>query len=473
MNSLENIFENAEDMDFIASRYFGIKYLFPWQRLVISNIIEASSYEEYIKSENPELSNQIVLLPTGAGKSLCFLVPALLLKGSTLIIYPLLALMNDQQRRIFDAGLDCVIFKGQQSLQERQENFQKIRRGVKLILVNPEVLQDKDLLENLCKSSISHVVIDEAHCVSEWGDSFRPAYLTLGKIIQKINPSVTTAFTATASPSVLTRISEILFCGISHVVAGDFDRPNIHYSVKHVLCKEKQAAILALKEQKPLIIFCSTRSRAEKLALFLWEVLENDSVKFYHAGLLKEEKDDVEKWFYKKTDAILVSTCAFGMGVDKKDIKTVIHLDPPSTVEAYIQEAGRGGRDGSVAQAILLWSPADTKKALTFHKNDRQRVLYNFATTTTCRRQILLTALGAQEVVCSGCDVCNKTAKYSYEELDDLKITCNLPRKTKRVPTAERIKKILNDLSLQNLQEKIFENTDIKQITQFLAENFH
>ena len=182
----------CDDPAVLAARErFGIQYLYPWQRLVIANIID--SYQSACRQDGaqkndgaPELCDdvfcngrQIVLLPTGAGKSVCFQIPALLLGGVTLVIYPLLALMSDQERRLSAGGVECAVFRGGQSEDERNDAFEKLKRGAKIIIANPEVLLDFWLLERLCGFSISHVAIDEAHCVSEWVDSFRPAYLEL------------------------------------------------------------------------------------------------------------------------------------------------------------------------------------------------------------------------------------------------------------------------------------------------------
>ncbi|MCR5217912.1 RecQ family ATP-dependent DNA helicase [Treponema sp.] len=408
----------TDDEVVIAARNsFSISYLYPWQRIVIANIMDSAAREgftdcrpeaeEDIKSLHGEDSGrQIVLLPTGAGKSLCFLTPALLLKGPTLVLYPLLALMTDQKRRMDEGNLSSVIFRGGQSQEEREENFRKIREGAKIILANPEVLQDKRLLERLKEVNIAHIAIDEAHCVSEWGDSFRPAYLTLGSIIKELNTRTVTAFTATASPQVLERVSQILFDGNAHIVRSCSDRPNIHYFVVNAWNKKREAFRLALTEEKPLIVFCGTRNKAEDMARELAAFYGYDKVKFYHAGMEKEEKDYVEKWFYPSKDGILCCTCAFGMGVDKKDIHTVIHLEASPTAESYIQEAGRGGRNGSIAKAILLWSYNDSIKYEKFKKGSRERILKDFAESKSCRRQVLLDALGGEEAYCDGCDVC-------------------------------------------------------------------
>ena len=402
-----------------AYKNFGIKYLYPWQRLVVANILEAYEYHknmadfEDIGDADDSFckGRQIVLLPTGAGKSLCFQIPALLLDGPSLIIYPLLALMSDQQRRMEEGSLRSVTFRGGQSEEEREENFRKIREGAQIILANPEVLQSESLLNQLKEVGIKHIAIDDAHCVSEWGDSFRPAYLGLGNVIKALNPPVITAFTATASPQVLDRVAEILFDGQAHIVRSESDRKNILYYVRYAAAKKKEALLLARTEQRPMIIFCGTRNKAEDMARELNVCYGSGTAKFYHAGLEKSEKDEIEKWFYDSTGGVLCATCAYGMGVDKKNIKTVVHLEASATAEAYIQEAGRGGRDGSIAKAILLWSLEDSLNYSVYKAGSREAALRDFAETMECRRQVLLDALGAEQAVCSGCDLCDARKK--------------------------------------------------------------
>lgn len=407
-----------------AKRVFKIQHLMPWQRLVVGNILDAATDLQSVPHGNTDtqgtadadftdvfcLGRQIVLLPTGAGKSLCFLLPAVMLERPTLIFYPLLALMSDQARRIQESGIECVVFRGGQTDEEREENFRRIKEGAKIILANPEVLQNAALVQQLKACNIAHIAIDEAHCVAEWGDTFRPAYLTLGKIIKDLGVPLVTAFTATASPQILERISQVLFGGSAHIVRGESDRPNINYYVHYAWAKKKAACRLAATEQKPMIIFCGTRSKSEDMARELRECFEDyngDKVRFYHAGLSRQEKDNVEKWFFPKDDAILCCTCAFGMGVDKANIRTVIHLEPSPTAESYIQEAGRGGRDRKTAKAILLWAKEDSDNAENSGRQSRQYVLKKFAESHSCRRQVLLDALGGEQAICSGCDICD------------------------------------------------------------------
>ncbi|MEE0877932.1 MAG: RecQ family ATP-dependent DNA helicase [Treponemataceae bacterium] len=487
--------EDAEidEVQLTAKNSFGINYLYPWQRIVIANILDAvkskelsTFYQNQVENgqltkeelneiiydqDGNERGKQIVLLPTGAGKSLCFLVPSLLINGPTLILYPLLALMSDQQRRMEEGNMEIVVFKGQQSNEQRKANFEKLKNGAKVILANPEVLQSEKLLEEIAKFNIKHIAIDEAHCVSEWGDTFRPAYTTVGNIIKKLGNPVVTAFTATASPTVLERISKIMFDGNAHIVQSDSDRPNIIYHVVKTASKEKTALEYAEKSEKPLIVFCSTRKRAENLSKTFAEYFGYDKVKFYHAGLEKSEKDKIEKWFFPKDDAILCSTCAFGMGVDKKNIRTVIHLDPPPTAESYIQEAGRGGRDGKTSNAILLWSYENKLSALKHPENSRERVLYKFAESTDCRRQILLDALGGEQAVCSGCDNCFGTSiHYAQDEKIALKFIKRFNKNFSIEEMEQKLQDVFNNQNVQNKQLRYWEIYDVRQIMKSLFE---
>ncbi len=475
-----------------ARTAFGIRYLYPWQRLVIANILDAAETSvrhggrtaergtapEEARSPDSGYSGsavydedgalrgrQIILLPTGAGKSLCFLIPALMLGGPTLILYPLLALISDQARRMRESGIDPVVFRGQQNGQEREECFRRIRGGARVILANPEVLQSEKLLDRLKETGIVHMAVDEAHCISEWGDSFRPAYLTLGTIAEKLKVPVVSAFTATASPPVLARIAGVLFNGTAHIVRGEADRPNISYSVIHAAAKRPALLRAVMKNRKPAIVFCSTRKKAENCARFLLAYLGGTDVKFYHAGLSKEEKAAVETWFRDKKNAILTATCAFGMGVDKKDIRTVIHFDPPPSAEAYIQEAGRAGRDGQNAKAILIWTPENSEKALSFPEKSRERILYDFAVKGTCRREVLLGALGAEQAACSGCDICEGTAVQQAAETEAVYAFIVKNRRRYTLPQAVSfVREQANDASFDIYGKKMWEESDAAAI---------
>ena len=450
---------SVDEVAFCAKSVFGVPSLFPWQRLAIANILDGvnevtasnievidgvDELESGLGGELAEKSafvfeedghfraKQIILLPTGAGKSLCFQVPALLLPTPSLVVYPLLALMSDQVRRLREVGIEPVLLRGEQSPEERATAVNRLKNfeesNVKMIIANPEILQNEEILALLEKLQISHIAIDEAHCVSEWGDSFRPSYTKLKNVIERIKPKAITAFTATASPDVLNRISEILFDGKARIVRGETDRENLRYAVK--TCRVKPPALLKLvcESEKPLVIFASSRGGTERIAAFLRYTLKTNEIRFYHAGLERAEKEQCEAWFNRSDEGILVATCAWGMGVDKKNIRTVIHYEAPSTVEAYVQEAGRGGRDGLVSKAILLWSPEDElrlKKAQGTALSRAAHVIA-YATAKSCRRTILLKSLGDTNAssqysemhnkACSGCDVCDNTALYKAED---------------------------------------------------------
>ncbi len=464
MESDSEIFHSDDFVTQTAWENFGIKYLYPWQRLVVANILEAYEYQKNIQNfeslqEGDDSfckGRQIVLLPTGAGKSLCFQLPALILDGPSLIIYPLLALMSDQQRRMEEGALRSVIFRGGQSREERLENYRKIKDGAQIILANPEVLQSEELLEELKELNIKHIAIDEAHCCSEWGDSFRPAYLQLGRVIKTLNPPVITAFTATASPEVLKRVAEILFDGNAHVVRSESDRQNIHYFVRYASAKKKEALYLAKTEARPMIIFCGTRDKTEDMAQELNVCFGSGTARFYHAGLEKKEKDETEKWFFESKDGILCATCAYGMGVDKKDIKTVLHIQASPTAEAYIQEAGRGGRDGSIAKAILIWSLEDSLNYSVFPSGSREAAMREFAETKECRRQVLLDALGGEQAVCSGCDLCNARKNPSGKtELSDWGLAYSILKKSRNFYSEEEIEETLFDRLNEKYRKKL------------------
>ncbi len=467
--------KTADAVSICAQTVFGIPALYPWQRLVIANILDAvhaaeaaerlnnSAVAEGQENDFPagigepltELydedgvlrGRQIVLLPTGAGKSLCFQVPALLLDKPTLIIYPLLALMSDQMRRMCEGKLEPVLFRGGQSREERAAQYARLegtdgKPPAKLIIANPEILMQEEVLNRIAKRGIAHLAIDEAHCVSEWGDSFRPAYQTLKQVIETLKSPAVTAFTATAGSDVLKRIGELLFDGRAHLVRGESDRTNISYYVRQ--CRVKAPALLqeVMQRKRPMVIFCATRDGTEQTAAFLRYTLRDKAIRFYHAGLQRDEKDEVEQWFHRHDSAILVTTCAWGMGVDKKNVRTVIHLNASPTAEAYVQEAGRGGRDGSPAQAVLLWSPEDKARIALMPEKQRKRaeILVDFAESGRCRREVLLEALGEvravplhagdESIACSGCDVCSGTALlYPQDERELVKFIAANKRK--------------------------------------------
>lgn len=401
-----------------AHEQFGISYLFPFQRLVVSNVLEGR--------------NQIVVLPTGAGKSFCFLLPAALLEGLTIIVYPLRSLIADQARRLSHGSIQAEPLTGETPRAERPALFARCRDGeTRILLTNPEMLIQERVQRALAECAIAHLVVDEAHVLPEWGKSFRPAYLEFARIAPTLGARIRSAFTATASPAILAGLEETLFPeGPPHRVLGIPDRPNIHYSVRFAGSIRHELHRIACTEPRPMLIFCRSRAGAELTAAMLREETGDRRIRFYHAGLTPEEKHDLEAWFFDADDAILASTCAYGMGVDKSNIRTVVHADTPESVEAYLQETGRAGRDGAPSVAIAVAgidmlrriSRSDSRdrigpeKRLADSRNETmRRYLINHR---RCRRRYLLDQLGAERVECSGCDVCDGNVSRAATDLE-------------------------------------------------------
>jgi ATP-dependent DNA helicase RecQ len=257
------------------------------------------------------------------------------------------------------------------------------------------------------------MVVDEAHCVSEWGESFRPAYREVGTLARRIGVTMISAFTATASQAVIDRIRTLLFNDVEvRLVAGSADRPGIHYAVQPVLSRGHSLMELARTAARPLLVFCRTRNDTEAAARILRRGRPDGPVAFYHAGLTRDERTEVEKWFFGSRDGALVATCAYGLGVDKPDIRSVVHADIPASVEAYLQESGRAGRDGKPARAILLLSRDEeafrSRLVEPVARQRYERLLGYARDTANCRRRHLLSLIGQEPVSCAGCDVCER-----------------------------------------------------------------
>jgi ATP-dependent DNA helicase RecQ len=386
------------DLHKLALQHFSIPYLRPFQELVIQRIIEA-------ENDTHKRSGMVVILPTGGGKSLCFMLPALLVKGLVIIIYPLLSLMADQKRRFDRAGIASVVLRGAQSEGERRTLLDQIETGsCTVVITNAETLASPTLLSFLCRFSVSLLVVDEAHTVVTWGTTFRPALSELGTLIRFISPRQLLCFTATADSSVLQGLQHTLFSPcVPSIIRASSDRPNITYHVVPTLSIEHSLfTLLSDESMRPALVFCPLRKQTEHLCSELREAFPSVESYAYHAGLSKRERLRREQWFMGSKNGILLATDAYGMGIDVREIRTVIHTYLPTDALSFLQASGRGGRDGQHCTSIVL---------LTYHQQ-RSPLFTIFTTADTCIRKELLAALDEELEHCNGCDSCLNTQQW-------------------------------------------------------------
>lgn len=370
----------------------------------------------------------VVLMPTGGGKSLCYQIPALLSDGLTVVISPLIALMKDQVDALRNNGVEAEFINSSQTGREQAEIFQKVKSGeTKLLYVAPErLLQSGDLFTDFLRNiNVSLFAIDEAHCISSWGHDFRPEYIQLGKLKRLFPDIPVIALTATADKLVRKDIFERLSIPQAELFISSFNRPNIHYRIEPKRNSYNQLLdYLESKRDESGIIYCLSRGSTEKLAADLKS--EGFSVLPYHAGLDKTSRDRHQELFLNDEVKIVVATIAFGMGIDKSNVRFVVHCDLPKNIESYYQETGRAGRDGLESEALLFFSWGDVNKLKGFAEvegNQRQTEIMlrklsqmgEFGDLKTCRRKFLLSYFGEElPENCGNCDNCLK----DFETID-------------------------------------------------------
>ncbi len=325
--------------------HFGLLQFRPGQQQVIDSVLAGR--------------NTVAVMPTGAGKSLCFQLPALLLDGVTVVVSPLIALMQDQVDALTAKGISATFINSTLSDSERAERQRNLRAGVyKLVYVAPERFRSESFVSALLDAKLALYAIDEAHCISQWGHDFRPDYALLGQVRKRLRPPRTIALTATATPQVQADIARVLLMKDPVVHVAGFDRPNLFLEVLSVSGDdEKRRACTALAEEGSGVVYCNTRKQAE--AIHQHYLDEGISTVLYHAGLDDEARREAQESFMRAEKSVAVATNAFGMGIDKSDIRFVAHAGIPRAVEAYYQEIGRAGRDGKPAHAVLLFNHAD------------------------------------------------------------------------------------------------------------------
>ncbi len=370
----------------------------------------------------------VVLMPTGGGKSLCYQIPALMTEGLTLVVSPLIALMKDQVDALISNGVNAAFLNSSQTNREQTEVFQKVKSGeIKILYVAPERLlqSGEQFLDFLKMINVALFAIDEAHCISSWGHDFRPEYIQLGKLKRFFPEIPVIALTATADKLVRRDIIERLNLTDYELFVSSFNRPNIYYEVKQKRKSYDQLLdFLEDRKEESGIIYCLSRNSAESLAADLRD--EGFSALPYHAGLAKETRDKNQELFLNDEVKIIVATIAFGMGIDKSNVRFVVHMDLPKNVESYYQETGRAGRDGLESRALLFFSWADVKKLKDFaavENNQRQseimlrklQTMGDFGEIKTCRRKYLLNYFDEEMTEdCGNCDNCNST----FEKFD-------------------------------------------------------
>ncbi len=332
----------------ILKQYFGHDSFRPGQEEIIDSIISGR--------------DALGIMPTGAGKSVCYQTPALMADGITVVISPLISLMKEQVGALIQSGVRAAYFNSSLTYGQYLKALSNAEKGVyKIIYAAPERLTTKMFLDMCAKVKISLVAVDEAHCVSQWGQDFRPSYLKIAEFMEKLPyRPVMAAFTATATREVKEDIIRILKLKNPVTVTTGFDRPNLYFSV--VAGKEKSAELLDfLKDKKDMcgIVYCSTRKTAEEVCEFLNK--HSYAATRYHAGLDDAERRKNREDFVYDRKNIMVATNAFGMGIDKSNVRFVVHYNMPKNIESYYQEAGRAGRDGEKAECMLMYSPQDVR----------------------------------------------------------------------------------------------------------------
>ncbi|TAE48091.1 MAG: DNA helicase RecQ [Bacteroidetes bacterium] len=397
-------------------KYFGYDSFRGKQEDVIRNILTGN--------------NTFVIMPTGAGKSLCYQLPAVLMEGTALVISPLIALMKNQVDQLQAFGIEAGFLNSSMNRSEYDAVKQKVlSRQLKLLYVAPESLVKEEFIDFLMQAHVSFIAVDEAHCISEWGHDFRPEYRRIREIMGHLGNVPIIALTATATPKVRLDIVQNLHIENANLYLTSFNRPNLYYEIRPKInpAHATTETIKFIKQQagKSGIVYCLSRRKVEEIA----EILNVNGIKAvpYHAGLDSNTRTRHQDMFLSEDVHVVVATIAFGMGIDKPDVRFVIHYDVPKSIESYYQETGRGGRDGLEGNCILFYDFNDIVKLEKFMKDkpvsERESgrlLLYEmaaFAESGACRRKLMLHYFGEifDEKRCNGmCDNC-RYPKETFE----------------------------------------------------------
>jgi ATP-dependent DNA helicase RecQ len=402
---------------------FGLQEFRPFQQEIIERSISGG--------------DAFVLMPTGGGKSLCYQLPALHRAGMGIVISPLISLMKDQVDALLANGVRAAMYNSNLSAEEARTVLARLHNGeIDILYVAPERMMRPDFIRSLEHIPLALIAIDEAHCVSQWGHDFRPEYAALGQLRQDFPEVPFIALTATADPQTRDDIVKVLGLFDAQLFTTSFDRPNIRYTVLDKHRPQSQLnRFLSGRAERSGIVYALSRKRVEEVAGFLCD--RGYSAAAYHAGLSAETRRDVQERFIRDELQIVVATVAFGMGIDKPNVRFVVHYDLPRHMEGYYQETGRAGRDGLAADALLLFGTQDVATAryhLEQNGNENQRridahklnSMVGFAESLTCRRRVLLGYLGEQmDTDCGNCDIClDPPERYDATEAARKVLSC-------------------------------------------------
>lgn len=430
---------NAKQIRRTLNEVFGHEKLRPVQREVIENVLNGK--------------DTLAIMPTGAGKSLCYQLPALHLEGMTIIVSPLISLMKDQTDKLEEKGLDVANLNSSVSETQQRDALEQVERERSdFIFTTPERLTDTAFLATIKDKEIDFVVIDEAHCISQWGHDFRPAFLEIRAALRQLKNPPVLALTATATPEVVEDIKRQLERPAMRVINSGIYRPNLHFAVIHTtndLEKREQLAKILRETTGSKIVYCATVKAVEEVADFL----ENAGIaaEKYHGKLSAKQRHETQDRFMAGETETIVATNAFGMGVDKSDIRAVVHWQIPGSLEAYYQEAGRAGRDGDAANCTLLYDTRDRRVQQFFlggrypSAND---ILAIYQTFENFENPVNLTEI--QETI--GDAVAKNKTRVALNLLKDAKII-----REKRGAKFELAKRNLNGSEIREIAEEYVE----------------